>query len=122
MVTKPAYMAKDTIMTESVACCEKVAMQNSSYSVEWTLFIHNGRELRLHSPLHVDIRETESGVTIECDTFSLMGYGKTMREAVGAFNDDFCVTYDEIAKEADKNLSADAKEWKAILLVIAGKV
>jgi len=78
------------------------------------------RRWSLREPIMAAVTVSESIVSCEYEPLHLLGYGKSLDEAIAAIKYDFVVAYDEIAEEDDENLSADAKDLKAALLSITG--
>ena len=81
---------------------------------------HGHRRWVLRKPIMVIATISWSDVSCEYEPLHLLGYGKSLAEAIEAIEYDFVVTYDEIVEEDDENLTADAKDLKVALLDIAG--
>jgi len=87
-----------------------------------TRVIHGNRRFNLKERISVEVDFREGLWVHEYEPLGMHGFGTSRAESLMAFRTDFAACWDEIACEADKNLTPDARDLKEKLRKIVDKV
>jgi len=78
----------------------------------------SGWQFRMAKPISVQ-ESYDEGVWIRrLDSLGILAYGRSRDEVTKAFCEEFACCWEEIAREDDANLTADAQELKSTILSI----
>jgi hypothetical protein len=83
---------------------------------------YSGRIFRLNEPIYL-VRYAENGyIYLESKLLSIIGYGRSERDAVNSFCEDFVVLWEAIAQSADASLTPEARGVKRKMLNVVNTV
>jgi len=81
-----------------------------------------GNVFHLNEPVQVSLFCENALYYCESKPLSILSFGRTQREAVSAFNEDFAMMWDVIAQSPDDDLTLDAKAVKDKLQALVNSV
>jgi hypothetical protein len=85
--------------------------------------LQDGRSIfHLRAPIHVAVAEEDGMWHCESALLGIIAAGSSQDDAVGSFNEDFGVLWEEIAQAPDTDLTDDAIRLKHVLQNIVESV